>query len=94
MEAPDTNWEAMAFGSDRITPGLSTQRERIDNADEAVLQLAEAITKLSEIRPEMSSEARSDIVGLLALVLEDVWELQDSDGLRLYGNMLAVVEGM
>ena len=42
----------------------------------------------------MSSEARSDIVGLLALVLEDVWELQDSDGLRLYGNMLAVVEGM
>jgi hypothetical protein len=84
----------MAFGSDRITPGLSTQRERIDNADEAALQLAEAITKLSEIRPEMSSEARSDIVGLLALVLEDVWELQDSDGLRLYGNMLAVVEGM
>ena len=94
MEAPDTNWEVSAFGSDRITPDLSTQRERVDNADEAAHQLAEAITKLSEIRPEMSSEARSDIVGLLALVLEDVWELQGSDGLRLFGNMLAVVEGM
>jgi hypothetical protein len=56
--------------------------------------LAEAITKFPEIRPEMSSAARSDIVGLLAFVLEDVWELQDSDGLRLYGNMLAVGEGM
>ena len=94
MEAPDTNWEVSAFGSDRITPNLSTQRERVNNADEAALHLAEAITKLSEIRPEMSSEAWSDIVGLLALVLEDVWELQDSTGLRLYGNMLAVVEGM
>ncbi len=94
MEAPDTNREVSAFGNDRITPGLFTQREHVDNANDAALQLAEAITKLSEIRPEMSSEARSDIVGLLALVLEDVWELEDSDGLRLYGNMLAVVEGM
>ena len=40
MEAPDTNWEVSAFGSDRITPNLSTQRERVDNADEAALQLA------------------------------------------------------
>ncbi|MDP7619021.1 MAG: hypothetical protein QF652_02070 [Dehalococcoidia bacterium] len=94
METSDMNWEVSACGSDRITPNLSTQRERVDNVDESALQLAEAITKFPEIRPEMSSAARSDIVGLLAFVLEDVWELQDSDGLRLYGNMLAVGEGM
>ena len=73
---------------------LADFRVRVVEADEAAAQMCEAIDQLLKRSPSMSTVTLTNIVGLLALVVEDLWELDPAAAIRVYGNMLASVRGI
>ena len=77
-----------------LVRNLAALRGRVAEADEAAVQMCEAIGELLRRSPSVSTVMRTDIVGLLALVVEDLWELDAAAAMRVYGNMLASVRGM